>query len=432
MPRYVARHVDPVLEQVLRPGRLPHGHLERPDAREHRCEPRTGRRPDLLRLRLPPGHGHRQPCQDASRTPRRSSAARSAPAARCATGTARPASRECSSCHADKVDGTHGFNAAQHTADFGTDAMAGTWTMALMPTVNVRRRAPERAARLQLRVCQLPRCQTRYRARQGVVRAGEREGVRRLPSDTEGHSHGRLGQEVRDRRMPHGRRSRAARHDRDARGPRGGRQREGRRPRWAWLLGVTGCGGRRLPAHAVSHDRPHPRAQSQDRRVRSLPDAGYRQDDLRHVRAVPCKRRLPRGRSKRWWLGRDLQRVPRRRSAGEPLDRGKRSLQRGARAASGAAVLRFGHLQLRGPQGRASTRWMPTVRSGPARTPPSPYGCAGPSLPHAVLHRGGPLELLPGQRLRDLPWPEHRSASVPTRARSCGSRAARRTISTPD
>ena len=27
----------------------------------------------------------------------------------------------------------HGFDAAQHTADFGTDAMAGTWTMALLP-----------------------------------------------------------------------------------------------------------------------------------------------------------------------------------------------------------------------------------------------------------------------------------------------------------
>ena len=44
-----------------------------------------------------------------------------------------PASRECASCHADKVDGQHGYSAAAHAADTAGAAMVGTWTMALLP-----------------------------------------------------------------------------------------------------------------------------------------------------------------------------------------------------------------------------------------------------------------------------------------------------------
>jgi hypothetical protein len=46
-----------------------------------------------------------------------------------------PGSRECSSCHADKVDGLHGYSAVQHTADTSPAAMSGTWTMSLLPTL---------------------------------------------------------------------------------------------------------------------------------------------------------------------------------------------------------------------------------------------------------------------------------------------------------
>ena len=83
------RYADARVGQVLRPGRLPHGRFERTDAREHRREPRTGRRADLLHRRLPPGLGDRQPRPDAPQRQRRRSADRSARAARSATRTAR-------------------------------------------------------------------------------------------------------------------------------------------------------------------------------------------------------------------------------------------------------------------------------------------------------------------------------------------------------
>ena len=71
LPPHAQEHPDPGVGQVLHPGRLPHRRLDRADARQHRREPRTGRRPDLLRRRLPPGHRKPEPRRDAPQRLRR-------------------------------------------------------------------------------------------------------------------------------------------------------------------------------------------------------------------------------------------------------------------------------------------------------------------------------------------------------------------------
>ncbi len=46
-----------------------------------------------------------------------------------------PLTKDCLVCHPEKAQ-SHGYSAESHTADFGTGAMSGTWTMALRPTVS--------------------------------------------------------------------------------------------------------------------------------------------------------------------------------------------------------------------------------------------------------------------------------------------------------
>ena len=63
-----------------------------------------------------PARGHRQPGQDAPQRERRRSADRLRTSCQVCHWNGTPASRECASCHADRVDGSHGFSVQTHTA----------------------------------------------------------------------------------------------------------------------------------------------------------------------------------------------------------------------------------------------------------------------------------------------------------------------------